>query len=459
MIDRLAPIHPPARPWPVATFVTLVVLALSATTVRGNGPDPGIVADAACDVTIPRSQSVVDGSLLPAVAGGGTICLAPGRRGNLKLQNLHGAPGSPVVVRNEGGIVEITGTKFEAGLLISSSTYLVVSGAGESTDCGAAVQGDGQACGITIDGARKGVKVATSKGDVSELTIDHIAVLRIDSPEETRGIAIHPIAGQVVDGISIMHNYLSNTGAEAIYIGSEPRDVPWAELGKVDRVEIAYNLVEHIGWDGIKLKVAISASSVHHNVIRDVGIANYDKHRSGITVATSVVDVHHNTINGAVEGIKSGRGVDHANNLFHDNVIANVELLAILTDDDRASIHHNTISGSQGIGIKARGASSRIVENIIADAATPLVHRPDATVRGNLVTTTADAGFVDPTRGDFALTPESPARARGSITRVDTCAAAAMRVGRPIGFLHRAGMRDVLRSPHCRYDIGAASPA
>jgi hypothetical protein len=459
MSDPRSHTRPLARSWLVATVAVLVLLVHVVPVAHASGPASGVVAEAVCDVTISPSQSVIDGSRLPAVAGGGTICLAPGNRGNLKLQNLHGAPGSPVIVRNEGGVVQITGTEYEAGINIAASTYLVVSGAGESTDCGVGFERRAQACGITVDGAKKGVKVATSKGDVRELTIDHIAILRIEAPEETRGIAIHPVPGQVVDGITIERNYVSNTGAEAIYIGSEPRDASWDDLGKVDRVEIAYNLVEHIGWDGIKLKVALSASSIHHNVVRNVGNANYERHRSGITVATSVVDVHHNTIKEAVEGIKSGRGVEHATNQFHDNVIADVQLFAILTDDDGASIHHNTVARSEGIGIKSRGNGSRIVENIIADASEPLVHRADATVRANLVTTTDEAGFVDAARGDFTLKPESPARARGSITRVDICAAAAMRVGRPIGFLQGSGVRDVLDSPRCRHDIGASPPA
>jgi hypothetical protein len=426
------------------TAAVLLLLAATVPGVRARGAADSLttVHDAPCDVTVDASTDVIDGGRLPEVAEGGTICLLPGTRGNLKLRNLHGGPQRPVVVRNDGGVVIITGDEFEAGITLSASTNIRITGAGVTARCGARYEPSRQACGIVIDRSERGVKVQTSRGEVRGLTIDHVAILRNVAPRPTRGIAVHPVERQTIDGITIVHNYVSETGAEAIYIGSEPRDEPWEELGKVDRVEVAYNLVERIGWDGIKVKVALSRSSVHHNIVRNVGTARRQAHRTGITVATSVVDVHHNVIDGAVEGIKSGRGVADATNAFHDNLIANVDLFAISTTDDRASIHNNTIVRWGIVGIRARGDGSRIIKNLIAHtrvpgrrcvlgetcAQDPIKHRSDAIVWANLVVTRDASPFIDPETGRFSLVGSHPAWNVGALARFDACAEGGIRV-------------------------------
>jgi hypothetical protein len=427
-----------------STVAVLVLLAASAPQVLAGGAAASLatVRDAPCDVTIDASTDVINGERFPEVAGGGTICLTPGRRGNLKLRNLHGSPERPVVVRNHGGRVVITGETFEAGITISASTYLRITGTGVASTCGARFEPEDQACGIVIDRSKKGVKVQTSRGEVRGLTLDHIAVLRNVGTKATRGIAVHPVPRQVIDGITIAHNYVSQTGAEAIYIGSEPRDEPWEELGKVDHVEAAYNLIERIGWDGIKLKVALSASTVHHNVIRDVGLAEKRAHRTGITVATSVVDVHHNVIDGAVEGIKSGRGVTHATNVFHHNLVANTTDFAISTTDDNASIHNNTIVEWGVIGIRARGEGTRIVKNLIARSGAPasgcfsedscapetIKDRSDAVRWGNLVVTLDESMFIEPETGQYSLAGTHSAWNVGAVARYDACSDAGIRM-------------------------------
>ena len=431
------------RLFAASTTAVLVLVALSAPPVLARGASSLTgVHDDPCDVIIDVSTDVIDGEDLPEVSGGGTICLTPGTRGSVKIRNLHGSPDRPVVVRNDGGTVTITGQNFEAGILIAASTYLRVTGAGVASRCGARFEPEDQACGIVIVRAKKGVKVQTSRGEIAGLTLDHIAVLRNLAPKETRGIAIHPVPRQVVDGVTVAHNWVSRTGAEAIYIGSEPRDEPWEELGKVDRVEVAHNLVTRIGWDGIKVKVALSGSTVHHNVIRNVGRARKQAHRTGITVATSVVNVHHNVIDGAVEGIKSGRGVTHATNVFQFNLVANTDDFAIKTTDDRASIHNNSIVAWGIFGIRARGEGTRIVRNLIADIDAGCVvgdscsreaikYPSDAVVWGNRVVIGDERAFIDPRTGQFSLRRSQPTWPIGAAPRFSACSYAGVRMRCP----------------------------
>lgn len=415
----------------------------------------GASAPKPCTVVIPIETDVLDGAKnLEDIGPGDVICLAAGTRGNIRVANLRGTVEQPITIRNEGGQVLITGDRFEAAIYIMSSSSVHVTGTGVESRCGAAYSVASQRCGIEIDGATKGIKVATSRGDVGELEIDHVGILRVQSDVETRGIAIHPVDRQVISGIRIHHNYVSSTGAEGIYVGSEPRDKPFEELGKVERVEISYNRLEQIGWDGIKMKVSLGGSSVHHNVIRGAGLAGYAKHESGITVAMSFVDVYSNTVVGSVEGIKSGRGVVDASNRFYNNIVANVVTFGIETDDIGARVFNNTVVGSQDVGIRARGEGSLVAENIVADAVKAMIVRGGTSIeRGNLVGTASEVGLADPQNGDYSLRPESPAVDGGRVVN-PACGRVGVRTARLVS--PELDDDNGTSRPHgCRSDVGA----
>lgn len=424
-------------------------------------PDRGLHAGAPtepaeCDITVAPGVEVLDGQAnLAQLEPGAVICLDAGTRGNLKVSNLHGTPGNHFTIRNSGGQVRITGSRFEAGIFVETSSHVRITGSGVDAQCGARFGAEQQQCGIVVDGARKGIKVATSRGDASELEFDHIAIERVSDEEETRGIAIHPVSRQVVSGIRIHHNYVANTLAEAIYVGSDPRGRPFEELGKVERVEIAYNRVDQIAWDGIKLKVSIGESSIHHNVLSNTGTAGYANHESGITVATSRVDVHSNSVVGSVEGIKSGRPLDAPGNQYYNNVVADVETLGIQTAEDGARIFHNTVVGSNGFGIRARGDGSLVSENIVADAEQPIVVRRDSVERNNLAGSVTDVRFADPELGNFSLDPSSPAVDAGRAANPAGCAGTGIRMVRPLPRRLYPDHNGIPRPRGCRSDIGA----
>lgn len=415
----------------------------------------GTSAPRPCTVLIPTETDVLDGEKnLADIRPGGVICLAAGTRGNIRVANLHGTVEQPITIRNHGGTVLITGSRFEAAVYIMRSSSLHITGTGVEARCGAAFSVVAQRCGIEVDGATKGIKVATSRGDVGELEIDHVGILRVLSDVETRGIAVHPVDRQLISGIRIHHNFVSQTGAEGIYIGSEPRDKPFEELGKIERVEIAYNRLEQIGWDGIKMKVSVGGSSVHHNIIHGTGLAGYAKHESGITVAMSVVDVYSNTIVGSVEGIKSGRGIEDGSNRFFNNIVADVETFGIETDDAGARVFNNTVVGSEDIGIRVRGDGSFVAENIVADAAEAMIVRGGTSIeRGNLIGTASELGLADPQNGDFSLRPESPAVDGGRIVS-SVCGRDGVRSARLVN--PALDDRNGATRPYgCRSDVGA----
>jgi hypothetical protein len=201
---------------------------------------------------------------------------------------------------------------------------------------------------------------------------------------KTRGILIHPLPGQLISGLHIHHNFVTNTLAEGIYLGSEPHGQPFASLAKLERVEVDHNLVKDVGFDGIKLKVAVADVSVHDNVVLNAGISRTPAHQGGIKLAMSVGDYYGNTIVGAVEGIRMGRTIPSAATRYYNNLVANVVDVGIEADETGAQIFNNMVVSSAGAGIRATGKGATVSKNVVVVAAVPLdVTRGTAT--GNLI--------------------------------------------------------------------------
>ena len=355
-----------------ARVLLAAVLALAGTVAAGTLGHPTLGAE--CTVTIqPRVDKVDAEKNYRRIGPGAVVCLPAGERGNIKLFNLRGTAERPIVVRNEGGPVTITGTEFgDGGIIIAGSSFLRLTGTGTEEACGADYSPTAQRCGIVIDGAKKGVKVVTSKGDVHDLEIDHVAVERVSQEVKTRGILMHPLPGQLISGIHIHHNFVTNTLAEGIYVGSEPHDQPFETLAKVERVEINHNLVMDVGYDGIKIKVAIADVAVHHNVIRNAGISRTPAHQGGIKVAMSVGDYYNNTVIGAVEGIRASRKLETPETRYFNNLVIGVIDVGIEAAEDGAQIYNNMVAVSSGAGIRAQGVGALVADNIVIEAYDPI---------------------------------------------------------------------------------------
>ncbi len=358
---------------PVAARVFMaILLALAGTLAVGS--QARTVLGAGCTVTVSPRVDKVDGEKnVPRIGPGAVVCLPAGERGNLKLFNLRGSAKQPIIVRNSGGPVTITGTQFgDGGIIIAASSFLRLTGTGTDLACGADFGPRAQRCGIVIDGAKKGIKVVTSKGDVHDLEIDHVAVERVSQDVKTRGILMHPLPGQLISGIHIHHNVVANTLAEGIYLGSEPHGQPFDSLAKLERVEVDHNLVMDVGFDGIKIKVAIAEVAVHHNVIRNAGLSRTPAHQGGIKMAMSVGDYYNNTVIGAVEGIRMGRRLESPATRYFNNLVIDVIDVGIDASEDGAQIFNNFVAGSLGFGISASGQGAVVTGNIVAEARRPI---------------------------------------------------------------------------------------
>jgi hypothetical protein len=403
----------------------LFFIFVLATTSLGMAPpevakSPSLAeTDKGCTYFIPPEVSEVDGKKnFNQVKPGDTLCLAAGVRGNLKLNHLHGAPGKPIVVRNSGGIVTIGGQDFlSGGIGIYASSYLRVTGTGTGTQCGAEYSAAEQECGIKIRGTHKGIKISTTKepDKVGNIEIDHVSVSDVSKNVKTRGIAIHPRPGEFISGLYIHHNYVARTLAEGIYMGTEPRGRPLETLGKIQDLEVSYNLVEQTGYDGIKVKVALKNVKVHHNVVRDTGLSNTPAHQGGIKVAMSDGLFYNNYLENVFEGIRSSRPLDGASEArYFNNIVVNSRSVGIEAAEEGALIFNNTVIFCQNIGILGDSPTIKVFNNIVAGCkGKSVISRIGPGMQrqefNNLVGLVGAMGFVDPADGNYRLRPDSVA--------------------------------------------------
>lgn len=394
------------------TFVCLALLSslLAVSTFAGVSPSMASVEDAECTYIIPPEVTKVDGADDYAhVQPGDTLCLPAGTRSNIRFLNLHGQADRPITIRNSGGRVKITGTNYSQGLGLVHVSYLRVTGATISEKCGALYPAHEQECGIEIDNAFKGIKLDTTKGPVHHVEIDHLFIHDTSPVTPTRGIALHPLEGQMISGIFIHHNYLRNTTAEGIYLGTEPHDRPLEILGKLEDVEVSYNLLEQIAYDGIKIKVAVSNVRVHHNIIRDAGTLEKPAHQGGIKMAFSVGEYYNNLIVGAVEGIKMSRVLDNPGTRYYNNIIVGMRDVCIFAEGDDAMVYNNTLVSCGAVGISTLGANPQVFDNIIVDTAGIPIEGSAPGIANNFIGSSDSAGFVNPAANDYHLLSTSPA--------------------------------------------------
>jgi hypothetical protein len=390
--------------------ILVMVMALSLVPQAGVQAGPALQELPGCTYVIPPELTIVDGTdEYQHVQPGDVLCLPAGERPNLKLIGLHGAPGNPIVVRNAGGTVFISGSLYlSGGIGITDSSYVRVTGSGVTSRCGAAYTPDQQSCGIEIAHTHKGIKLDLRRGDLHNIEVDHIYIHDTSTTTLTRGITVHPPHETLVSGLYVHHNYVTRTSAEGIYLGSEPKGLPLEQLGKIRDVEVSYNLVTNTGFDGIKIKIAIHNVRIHHNRVIDVGLSRTPAHQGGIKMAMSVGDVYNNFVSTELEGIRLNRELPETETRFFNNVVVGA-VVCMDTPTDVSHVFNNTIIDCGDIGISARGFSAHIYNNIVVGVKGIPIFGYLSNISHNYVGAVDSVGFTNPEKHDYRICADSPA--------------------------------------------------
>lgn len=431
--------------------VQIKVLTASYLALTALATLPGIAF--AANFTIGRATAVFEGN---AVLPGDTVTLEAGVRGPLRILGLKGAPGDPIVIRNDTGAgspVTIRNPTPQSGGLIFNCIdciHVVIDGTGKwdgapaNAYCGAPDGTDG--CGIrvksTVTGDNPSVYFMIS-GLSSDFVVRGVEVNGNFPAISTGGIGMR-LGDQEIkssdyptkwrENIVYENNYIHDVDAEGFYIGPN-----WSvDQLRLRNVVIRSNLVRRTGWEGIQLKSAIAGyNAIHGNVVIDGGAAKKDSVTGahlGIQPYESKADVFDNVVIGAGEsGIGfSTKHLPTSYGPLHVRIYNNVVVdsgttgplkahgITLRSSSARfaATIANNTVVTTEYHGINIEGGigSEQLVSNnITADVGDKGVRAPSGSgLYSNTTGSIASIGFVDPGALDFRLATDSAARDSGS---------------------------------------------
>ena len=390
---------------------------------EGPGQTPDRESSGACDFLVDASVSTVNGlgNYQPLKAGH-IVCILAGRREGLTLKNLRGESANPITFVNSGGVVEINSRGF-AGIKISNSEHLRITGTGTSDRCGAnVVARSEQQCGFRIT-APNGRGIAGRKG-TSYIEIDHVetyatayAGVSVLTTHEHDGIT----RAQFTQNDTVLHdNYIHHTGTEGLYIGSSRYTM--RGIDPVLRgVRIHNNLVADTGWDGIQVGSAVEDCAVHDNTIYRDSLANIRNQQSGIMINRgSVCDVFNNFLRDgfAAYGIyvQGSGGNKIYNNIIVNRLQNNGQGITVAAGSNTgASIYvvQNTIVDIQRKGINFKstaGSDNRVQNNLLAGVRGQDIDGGIALVSHNLSGLSVEAAkFRSVAADDYSLHSDSPA--------------------------------------------------
>ncbi|HVR31587.1 MAG TPA: right-handed parallel beta-helix repeat-containing protein [Acidimicrobiia bacterium] len=375
-----------------------------------------------CDVVVPTDQNTITGD--SGIGPGTVVCLEGGTREPFHVLSVRGEPARPVTVVNLGHVV-ISGTHDDyAGIKLTDSADVRVSGAGdEGAACGSRHRVEDQQCGILIEGTARGIAGVEM---ITGISIDHVEITGTShSALFIRTKAEHGLTrdGFVQRGTNIHSTYLHDLGKEGMYIGSS--SYSQGEDPVLEGVRISHNLVVMSGWDGIQVGSAVADCSISWNTVVLAGAENTPNQNSGIIANRgSVCDIHHNVVVGsAAQGIfVQGNG----ENAVHNNLIVGAGLhdpergdgITIRTGSNTGApvqVAHNTVVAVTRYGIffnSEVGEENSVSNNFVVAAGREALVTDDTEVRslGNVVAPTIRrAAFVDAAGGDFRPTERSPA--------------------------------------------------
>jgi len=389
-----------------------------------------------------------------SVRPGDTITIPSGERGPLKIYDCDGTAGNPIVIRNDpdgSGRAVLRRTSGSGGGFIFDCNHCVHVEIDGSYKWRGAPGGKTYGIKVTMTGGQGPSAFVRMGGLSRNFTIRNI---EIDGAwpalnSSGSGIRVNDNAaerskypGLWREGILIEDNYIHHIRSEGMYIGPNYKN---GEIPLRD-VEIRYNQVEDIGWDGINVKSMWSGdNSIHHNFVRRSGKngeSSKTSQYSGIKNISGTVKIYNNWIettgqHGIVswtqDGPKASEGkgplVAHVwNNVVVDAgglwrpFMAKSYGISIGAQDGCEkpvpNIYNNTVVDSRdgAISIGSNTGAGFVRDNIAAGSGTnPVITAPVfIKLINNRVGPVSQMAFVDPSRKQFRLKISSPARNDGS---------------------------------------------
>lgn len=235
---------------------------------------------------------------------GDIINIPAGNYSLIDIGNFHGDATHPIIIRNSGGQVVVRQFR-----LSHQASYFKLLGNGDPNyQYGIKIVGTRDANGNLPNA---GLSAFANDFEVANIEVDgaEAGFYFKKNPDATDAATIYP--NYVMKNIYIHHNYIHHTQEEGMYIGhTYPNADPYSGNLvpiRLSNVEIAYNIVEHTGWDGIQLSNAREGGNIHHNKVSNFGEQNHDSQQAGIILGGNTTgQIHDNTVeNGTGNGLQA----------------------------------------------------------------------------------------------------------------------------------------------------------
>lgn len=231
--------------------------------------------DCGCDFTFKPSDAVngfsqIDGKQAPydQIRQGNTLCIEAGAYNGIRIINLIGGSGSPIIIKNCGGQVVSTD-----GIRIVGSRHVKLSGAGDaSVKYGFKVE---KAVGTGVD--IKGLSTNVEVENIEVQNTGFAGIMAKSDPECNKAETWRP--NFTMYDVKIHDCYIHDTDGEGMYIGNTGGyettnrycngNPVYAHLLK--SVHIYNNLIERAGWDGLQINLAVEDTRVYNNTVIGYG--------------------------------------------------------------------------------------------------------------------------------------------------------------------------------------------
>ncbi len=387
-----------------------------------------------CTYTVPATANLVDAKALN-IKPGAVICLnASYKYKNIHFKNLTGTSSNPIVIRNCGGTAVLNGTGMSYGVKFDNCKYFRFTGGGTT----------GQ-YGIKITSGHIGLSAEYLS---TNFEIDHVEASGagfagfMAKTDPTCDAATWR-GNFTMYNVSIHDNYVHNTGGEGMYIGNSFYDSGVkTSCGtkyphEIHSVKIFNNRVAYSGWESIQVGCATVGADIHDNTIENYGTKNVTSQNNGVQIGVGTGGKFYKKF------INKGTGnglivLGIADNLIHDNIIANAGAHAIFCDDRVTTgtgfkFFNNTLINPKLDGIRLYAdhvEMNVVINNIIVNPGSyttytyprksqdAYIYKLSSSVKvqasnNYLTRIISNLKFVNATGNNFRLTSSSPAVNKG----------------------------------------------
>jgi len=385
-----------------------------------------------CTYTVKGNDMILDGVKL-GLKPGDFICLsAKVKYTNLRFENLSGSADKPISIINCNGTATLDATGASYGIVVLQSKYV-------------RIQGVGSGYGIQVSGGNMGIILSglTTNVEVSGVEVLNSVTSGIRAGTEPTCDDATIRANFTMNDVSIHDNYIHDTGAEGLYVGSPYYSAGQEVTGcgtrlphEIHGLDIYNNRIENAGWDGMQVSSATKDTEIYNNTIKRTGTAGETYQDTGILIGDGTTGAcYSNTV--AAPGNIAIMVYGTGDNLIYNNLVTDAGDVGIICYDSEElknaagyRILNNTIVSphTDGILLSVKTvAGTKVINNLVVAPGSlndygNNTDRAYLNIYGNMTVESSnnyfnaaitEARFKDPAKGDYQLTAQSPAKDAG----------------------------------------------